>query len=50
MTLQELAEKTGSRKAYMWQLENKENPQPTVQMGIKLARAFGISVEHLFRD
>lgn len=50
MTLQGLADAVGSRKAYMWQLENKKNPKPTVQMGIKLARAFGISVEHLFRD
>ncbi len=50
MTLQGLADSVGSSKAYMWSLENKKNPKPTVQMGIKLARTFGISVEHLFRE
>lgn len=49
-TLQEVADSVGSSKSYMWELENKEDPQPTVQMAIKLARTFGISVEHLFRD
>ena len=48
LTLQQLEDQVGSSKAYMWQLENKENPQPTLQMGIKLARAFGVSVELLF--
>jgi len=50
LTLEQLAEKTGSSKTYMWTLENKENPTPTVQMGIKLARAFDITVEQLFQD
>lgn len=50
MTLEQLAQKTGSSKAYMWALENKKKPRPTVQMGIKLARAFGVSVEQLFSD
>lgn len=50
LTLQDVADKVGSSKAYMWALENKENPTPTVQMSIKLASAFGVSVEHLFRE
>lgn len=50
MTLQGLAEAAGSTKAYIWQIEQKENPQPSVQLGIRLAKALGISVEHLFRE
>lgn len=49
-TLDELAQKVGSSKAYIWQLENKENPDPGVKLSIRLACAFGISVEHLFRE
>ncbi len=48
-TLEQLAEHVGSSKAYMWQLENKDDPDPGVKLSIKLAKAFGISVEHLFR-
>lgn len=48
-TLEQLAEKVGSSKAYMWQLENKDDPDPGVKLSIKLAQAFGVSVEHLFR-
>lgn len=49
-TLEELADKVGSSKAYMWQIENKDDPDPGVKLAIKLATAFGISVENLFRD
>ncbi|EFO30153.1 toxin-antitoxin system, antitoxin component, Xre family [Roseibium sp. TrichSKD4] len=50
MTLEQLAERTGSSKAYMWSLENKASPKPTVQLAIKLARAFGVTVEQLFAE
>lgn len=49
-TLAELAKRVGSTKAYMWQLENKPDPDPGVKLSMRLARAFGVSVEHLFRD
>lgn len=47
-TLQGLAEDVGSTKSYMWQLENKPDPDPGVKLGVKLARAFGTTVEELF--
>ena len=49
LTLQCLAEKVGSKKSYMWQLENKPDPDPGVKLGIKLARALGTTVEELFK-
>lgn len=48
-TLEALAAKVGSSKAYIWQLENKADPDPGVKLSMRLAKAFGISVEHLFR-
>ena len=48
LTLMQLANKVGSRKAYMWQLENKTSPQPTVQMAIKISRALDVPIETLF--
>lgn len=50
LTLQQLADQVGSSKSYMWTLENKPNPTPTVQMGIKLAKALGMPVEQLFPE
>jgi len=49
-TLEELAKDVGSSKAYIWQIERKPDPNPSVKFSMKLAKAFGISVEHLFRD
>ena len=49
LTLQCLAEKVGSSKSYMWQLENTPDPNPGVKLGIKLARAFGTTVEEFFK-
>lgn len=50
LTLQELADKVGSSKAYMWQLENKQDPDPGVKLGIKLAKALCTTVEKLFGE
>ena len=49
MTLEELAKKVGSSKAYMWQLENKDDPDPGVKMGMKLEDALYTDIRYLFR-
>ena len=47
-TLEELAELIGSSKSYMWQIENKADPQPTVRMAYQLSRILGVPIEALF--
>lgn len=49
-TLDGLAEKVGSTKAYIWQLENKKPAKPSGEMLIKLAKALEISAEFLIDD
>ena len=49
-TLNGLAKKIGSTKAYIWQLENKKPAKPSGEMLIKLAKALEISAEFLIDD
>lgn len=48
MTLEELADAVGSSKAYMWQIENKADPQPHIRTAYQLSRILGVPVEELF--
>ena len=50
LTLDELADKIGSKKAYIWQLENKKPAKPSGELLIKLAKALEISAEYLIDD
>lgn len=50
MTLESLAEKVGSKKAYIWQLENKTPAKPSGELLIRLARTLEISAEYLIDD
>ncbi|QQM29519.1 helix-turn-helix transcriptional regulator [Martelella lutilitoris] len=50
LTLDELAEKVGSRKAYIWQLENKKPAKPSGELLLKLANVLDISAEYLIDD
>ena len=47
-TLQRLADAVGSSKAYMWQLENKPDPQPSVRLAFGIAAALSVKVDVLF--
>lgn len=49
-TLESLAEKVGSTKAYIWQLENKKPAKPSGEMLLKLAKTLEISAEFLIDD
>jgi transcriptional regulator with XRE-family HTH domain len=49
-TLDELAEKVGSRKAYIWQLENKRPAKPSGELLLKIANVLDISAEYLIDD
>lgn len=48
LTLEELADKVGSTKSYMWELENKRNANPSAWIVHKLARALDVTFDQLF--
>lgn len=41
-TLEQLAELVGSSKAYIWQLENKDEASPSAELLFKLCDALGV--------
>lgn len=50
LTLEELAEKTGSSKSYIWELENRPVVRPSAEKISKIAEVFGVTVEFLLDD
>ena len=48
MTLDQLAQKTGTAKSYIWELENKEPPRPSAEKLSAIAEALGVTVDYLF--
>jgi len=50
LTLEMLAAKVGSTKAYIWQLENKKPARPSGELLIKIANVLDISAEYLIDD
>ena len=50
LTLEALAEKVGTTKAYVWQLENKKPAKPSGELLLKIADVLDISAEFLIDD
>jgi transcriptional regulator with XRE-family HTH domain len=50
LTLEALAEKVGSSKAYVWQLENKAAAKPSAELLLKLAATLGEAPEFFLDD
>jgi transcriptional regulator with XRE-family HTH domain len=50
LTLETLATRVGSTKAYIWQLENKKPARPSGELLIKIANVLEISAEYLIDD
>jgi transcriptional regulator with XRE-family HTH domain len=50
LTLEELANRIGSTKAYVWQLENKKPAKPSGELLLKIASELEISAEFLIDD
>jgi len=48
MTLDQLAEVTGSSKSYIWELEKKNPPRPSAEKLSAIAKALGVTVDYLF--
>ncbi|GAO52950.1 helix-turn-helix domain-containing protein [Novosphingobium sp. MD-1] len=47
LTLDQLAEQSGSSKSYIWELENKNPPRPSAEKLIKIADKLGTTIEFL---
>ena len=47
MSLDQLAKATGSSKGYLWELENRENANPSTDKLIKIAAALRVTEEFL---
>lgn len=48
LTLDQLAQETGSAKSYIWELENKNPPRPSAEKLSAIAKALGVTVDYLF--
>lgn len=47
LTLDQLAEKSGCSKSYIWELENKNPPRPSADKLASIAEALGTTVDVL---
>jgi transcriptional regulator with XRE-family HTH domain len=50
LTLDQLAELTGSSKSYIWELENKTPPRPSAEKLSKIADKLGVTIEYLLDE
>lgn len=47
MSLDQLANATGSSKGYVWELENRDKTNPSADKILKIAAALGVTAEFL---
>jgi transcriptional regulator with XRE-family HTH domain len=50
LTLDQLAELTGSSKSYIWELENKNPPRPSADKLSKIAEKLDTTIEYLLDE
>ena len=50
LTLDGLAEATGSSKSYIWELENKNPPRPSAEKVARIAEALGVTNDFLVNE
>lgn len=50
LTLDELAEKSGSSKSYIWELENRPATRPSAEKLARVAEVLGTTLEFLLDD
>ena len=50
MTLEQLADKSGCSKSYIWELENKDTPHPSAEKIFAIAKALGVTPEFLLEE
>ena len=47
LSLDQLADLTGSSKSYIWELENKDPPRPSAEKVARIAAALGVTSDYL---
>lgn len=47
LTLEQLADMSGSSKSYIWELENKSPPRPSAEKLSEIAKALGVTADYL---
>lgn len=47
LTLEQLAQATGSSKSYIWELENKNPPRPSAEKLAEIAKALEVTTDYL---
>jgi transcriptional regulator with XRE-family HTH domain len=47
LTLDQLAQATGSSKSYIWELENKDPPRPSAEKLAEIAKALDVTTDYL---
>ena len=50
LTLDQLAELTGSSKSYIWELENRNPPRPSAEKLSKIAAQLDTTIEYLLDE
>lgn len=47
LSLQEVADRAGLSKSHVWDLEQGRSRNPTIDTAVRLARAFGVSIDYM---
>lgn len=47
LTLDQLADQSGSSKSYVWELENKNPPRPSAEKLARIAQVLGTTIDYL---
>lgn len=47
LSLQTVADRAGLSKSHVWELEQGRSRNPTVDTAVRLARAFGVSLDYM---
>jgi transcriptional regulator with XRE-family HTH domain len=50
LTLDQLADLTGSSKSYVWELENKNPPRPSADKIDRIAKALGVTADYIMDE
>lgn len=50
LTLEQLAERAGLSKSYLWELENRESQRPSAEKLTALADVLGVSASYFIED
>ncbi|KAB2792560.1 helix-turn-helix transcriptional regulator [Brucella anthropi] len=47
LSLQQVADRAGTSKSHIWDMENGHSKNPTIDMAVSIANALGVSLDYL---